>query len=164
MKGDESPLFAKQYSVVKGILEKLPIRDLLSASQVCPSWAEIGRVVRRQRRNRCWVMLYHPYLNHTLEAFEFFNEHGVSDAAREFIQNAPLQGFPSLHELVTEQSWTLLFTQITATLQKGFFEAFSEPQMIVVCATAAVDEYMCNGKKQDFFIYNSENLTIIIVF
>ncbi|OXA64180.1 F-box only protein 22 [Folsomia candida] len=136
------PVFVQQYSIVKGILEKLTIRDLLSISKVCRTWSEVARVVRQQRKNAAQTFLWHPYGDHTSEVFEYYNGCSISDECQRFIDTAPDFGFPSVQELTQEQSWSPLFPQLRSAIIKDFNASFSEPQLMVVVATAAVDEYM----------------------
>jgi hypothetical protein len=145
---EESPIFVRQYSIVKSILEKLPISDLLSSSKVCGVWLEIGRVVRKQRRNKAQTLLWHPYGEHTTEVFEFYNGHSVSGPVNHFmITDAPTRGFPTVEELTQEQSWSPLFPQMRGWITRQFKSAYWEPQLLVIVATASVDEYFASGKK-----------------
>lgn len=145
-KNVDTPLFATQYCILKGIFEYLPIRDLLSSCRVCKGWLEVGQVVRKQRKSKPHTLLWHPYGTHTSEFFEYYNDYSVSRATRQFIlHTAPGMGFPSVQELTEEQSWSSLFPQLRSSILKFFFKHHSEPQLLFVTATAAVDEYIPSG-------------------
>jgi hypothetical protein len=57
---------------------------------------------------------------------------------------APELGFPSHSALVDEQTFPL-FPHLRRRVLEAFHEAYSEPQFILVVATAAVDEYLSTG-------------------
>ena len=161
----ECPLFVQQYSIIKSILEKLTIRDLLSASKVCREWSQVGRLVRKQRKNKATTFLWHPYTNeygsYTNEVFEYYNACNVSEEVTRWItSNAPSLGFPTPHELTQDQSWSSLFPLLRSAIIKDFNESFYEPQFMVMVATASVDEYMPSGKN---VIIMSKKKSVIVL-
>lgn len=107
--------------------------------------------MRKQRKNKASTLLWHPYdEGHTSQVFEYYNGFSVSEEATRFINSASEQGFPSVQELTQEQSWSPLFPQIRSEILKDFNSSFSEPQFLVVVATAAVDEYMPSGTVNNY--------------
>ena len=152
----EERLFVYQYSVVKTLFEKLPIRDLLACAQVCKMWSEVARVVRKQRRNHPSLMLYHPYLPYTKPVVEWFNGqlgHNLSETAKEFVETqilAPikdtLDGHFTMYPEVSEQ--------IRPAVLEWINRSYYEPQLVIFFGSPTLNSYMSKRCKIQY-LYQS---------
>ena len=152
----EERLFVYQYSVVKTLFEKLPIRDLLACAQVCKMWSEVARVVRKQRRNHPSLMLYHPYLPYTKPVVEWFNGqlgHNLSESAKDFVETqilAPikdtLDGHFTMYPEVSEQ--------IRPAVLEWINRFYYEPQLVIFFGSPTLNSYMSKRCKIRFPCYS----------
>jgi len=146
---DSEPLFIKQYSIVKQILENLPMRDLLNAAKVCKTWASVARIVRNQRKNSTVIGMYHPYQPHTELAVEYFSEDSRSPEAVQLVEHS---SYPTSEEIIQDGNKDFLFA-MHEYMEKLFSESFSESQLLLLIGTTAIFEYMKSENSKGHFFY-----------
>ncbi|CAG7678920.1 unnamed protein product [Allacma fusca] len=140
----EERLVVYQYSIIKTLFEKLPIRDLLACAQVCKMWSEVARVVRKQRRNQAFLMLYHPYHPHTKPIVEWFNGllgHNISDKAKDFVENHLLAPLKDSSGCIFT-SYPQVSEQIRPAILDSFKKCYYEPQLIIFFGTISLNSYL----------------------
>lgn len=139
----ETPQFVYLYQIVKTMLEHAKINDLLQASQVCKQWRDIGRIVRKQRKNRPYAMLFHPYLPHSKLVFEYFNGYEVSQEATELVESGRGGHFAYERGPRTRTVFPGFLETAKSFVAETVKGAYDEPQMIITFGSPSLDSHLC---------------------
>lgn len=140
----ETPAFTYQYHIVKRIMKYLSLHNVLQASQVNKQWADIGRVVRRQRKNQADIILYHPYSPHHQLAFEYFNGIEVSQEAKQLVEsgNGGLHAYSSKSS--SKRKFPDLVDHLKSNLRESLLKSYDEAQLLVGFGTSSLLQYLIN--------------------